>query len=75
MRWPGHADTRVRNSLIYWAVVLLVGVLLMGRGYFAQRTIALYSGLVLIAAGVLNMLMLIVGQPEPAIRRSKRRGG
>jgi len=74
MRWTGHADTRVRNSLIYWTVVLLAGVLLLGRGYFAQRRIALYSGLVLIAAGVLNMLMHIVGQSKPLIRRRIGRG-
>lgn len=74
MRQTGQADMRVRKSLVLWAIVLLAGVLLLGRGYFAQSRIALCAGLILIVAGVLVLIMRIVGQTGPVTRQRKRRG-
>ena len=42
------------------ASVLLVGILVMGYGYFERNTFALYVGLAVILAGVLNGLVRIL---------------
>ena len=42
------------------AVVLLVGVLLVGHGYFHPSTIFFYSGLFIIIGGVISGIIRIV---------------
>ena len=52
----------VSQGQIAVAGVLLVGVVALGYGYFAQNRIAFYAGLALTLAGVLNGLVQILAR-------------
>ncbi len=56
---PGGA---VSAGQIAVACVLFVGVVVLGYGYFEQSRIALYVGLAVILAGVLNGLVRILAR-------------
>jgi hypothetical protein len=47
-----HARIHVTGSQLAIAVALLVGVLVMGLGYFAQSKAGIYAGFVVIVGGV-----------------------
>lgn len=51
---------RVPLTDLVLALVLLVGVLLVGYGYFRPSTISFYSGLFTIVAGVIFGIIRIV---------------
>ncbi len=57
---PPSKGGAVSAGQIAVACVLLIGVLVLGYGYFEQNTIALYVGLLVILAGVLNGLVRIL---------------
>jgi hypothetical protein len=46
--------SQVSWSLIWMAMVLLLGVLLLGVGHFQHNTSAFYAGALVTLAGVLN---------------------
>jgi len=52
----------ISGAQIVVAGVLLVGVVILGYGFFEQNTIGLYVGLVVILAGVLNGLVRILAR-------------
>ena len=51
---------RVPLTDVVLAVVLLVGVLLIGHGYLHPSTISFYSGLFIIVGGVISGIIRIV---------------
>jgi len=52
--------SRATKGQLYLAVVLLLGLLLVGYGYFQESKIGLWIGLLVIVAGVLKGVMHIV---------------
>jgi hypothetical protein len=48
------------SRLIWIPIVLLVGVLMIGAGYFQQRTVLLYVGVCVTLAGVLSAIVRLV---------------
>ena len=51
---------RASSGAIWMAAVLLAGVLLMCVGYFQHQPMALYAGLLVTLAGVLNGVVRLV---------------
>jgi hypothetical protein len=51
---------RVSNLSIVCASVLLIGVIVLGIGYFRSDQLTVYAGLILTGAGVLTCLMSTV---------------
>jgi uncharacterized membrane protein HdeD (DUF308 family) len=74
MRRADPAGARVGQALILVSVVLLVGVLLLGRGWLAHDRTALYVGLMLILAGVLVAVPQLVRRGGRGARQRRRRG-
>ncbi len=52
--------TRVGSGVIWTAIWFLFGILLMGFGYVQQQTTALYVGVFVTFAGVLNAVVRLI---------------
>ena len=55
-----RTHTPVSSGLVWMAVVLLAGVLILGIGYFDRNDIAFYSGVFVIIGGVINGMTHLV---------------
>ena len=53
-------SARVSSGIIWIAIVLLVGVLSPGIGYFQDQTIPLFAGLLITLGGVLGAVVRLV---------------
>jgi uncharacterized membrane protein HdeD (DUF308 family) len=57
-----HERSAVPTGYIVLALLLLIGVLAVGFGYFSGRTAVLYAGVAVIVAGVVSGIVAITGR-------------
>ena len=60
MKRQGITLTHATSGAIWTAIWLLVGILLVGDGFIQQQTIALYAGVLVTLAGVLNAMVRLI---------------
>jgi len=64
-RHPHHFKTNVvKIGDITIAIVLLIGLIILGYGYLQHFKVAFYVGLIVIIAGVLNGIVQIIISKE-----------
>ena len=59
--------TKTRPGTVLLAIVLLIGILLVGYGHFEDNDLIFYVGLIITGAGVINgiMKLAIRGNSKP----------
>lgn len=61
MTIPKRSDApRQSGRTIWYATILLLGVVVLGYGYYRSSTIALYAGAIITLAGVLTGIVSLV---------------